>query len=81
MNFRFGEYVGLFCVEIIDGNVFKGIYFTREIGDDVFYIIIKMEFIIFVKEYFYKRFFNFQEDLVFCGVVDLSNFQLQLRER
>ena len=73
MNLRPGEHVRSFCAEITDDNVFKGIHLTRENGDDASYRTMKTELTTSSKEYFHKRFSNFQEDPVLCGATDLSN--------
>lgn len=81
MNLRPGEHVRSFCAEITDDNVFKGIHLTRENGDDASYTPIKTALTTSAKDYFHKRFSNFQEDPVLCGAADLSNPQLWPRER
>ena len=81
MNLRPGEHVRSFCAEITNDNVFKGIHLTRENEDDACYTTIKTELTTSAKEYFRKRFSNFQEDPVLHAAADISNPQLWLRDR
>lgn len=76
MNLRPGEYVRSFCTEITDDNMFKETHLKRVNGDDASFMSIKSS----AKEYFHKRFSNFQEDPVLRGAADLSNPLLWPRE-
>ena len=81
MNLRPGEHVRSFCVEITDDNMFKETHLKRVNGDDASFMSIKSGLITSAKEYFHKRFSNFQEDPVLRGAADLSNPLLWPRER
>ena len=80
MTLRPGEHVRSFCAEITD-NMFKKTYLTRVDEDAASYATIKSGLITSAKEYFCKRFSNFQEDPVLRGAADLSNPLLWPRER
>ena len=80
MNLRPGEHVRSFCAEITD-DMFKETHLKRVNGDDASFMSIKSGLITSAKEYFHKRFSNFQEDPVLRGAADLSNPLLWPRER
>lgn len=81
MNLRPGEHVRSFCAEITDDNMFKETHLTRVDGDAPSYATIKSELFTSAKEYFCKRFSNFQEDPVLPRAADPSNPLLWSRER
>ena len=61
--------------------MFKETHLKRVNGDDASFMSIRSGLITSAKEYFHKRFSNFQEDPVLRGAADLSNPMLWPRER